>query len=454
MPSDDDASLRQEGLETQLRLLKAIHKDIVVANAEGTGPREPGEPFGHLHREGRLLLRSDVSDDVGSFLRGRGHDVRPSSRAAKGPDEGHGSVPWHLNGVEPGVGVQQVVASVHEEFEHDADGHPPASPHHVFFLAPYGWMCPATEPQPVVAGTDADPAQGPHTHGQRVDVAVLDTGLVPGAGDHAMWLAGIGDADLDPPDLFGIADMTSGPDGFVDPYAGHGTFIAGIIRRIAPGARMHVRRLAIDLRSEVTDPTYGADVVDELRVADHLRAAVAAGQKVVSLSAGGPTHHHRTPLSFHGLRALFERNDAVLVAAAGNGSTTQPFFPAALDWIVGVGALDAARTGLASYSNYGINADVYAPGTDLVNAYAYGTYLYFQPPDTGREHAFLGLARWSGTSFATPMVAGLVAARMSTRGESAPEALAALLEIATKQHHLAGVGPTLDPAYTDLGLTS
>jgi subtilisin family serine protease len=215
---------------------------------------------------------------------------------------------------------------------------------------------------------------------------------------------------------------------------------------------MHVRRLAIDLRSEVTEPAYGADVVDELHVADHLRAAVGAGHKVVSLSAGGPTHHHRTPLSFHGLRTLFRRDDAVLVAAAGNGSTAQPFFPAALDWVVGVGALDAARTGLASFSNHGINATVYAPGTDLVNAYAYGTYRYFQPPETGQEQAFLGLARWSGTSFATPMVAGLVAARMSARHESAPEALAALLDIAGKHHDLAGVGPTLDPAYADLGV--
>jgi subtilisin family serine protease len=452
MPNPDDADIRQQGLEAQLRLLHASHPDIVVTDATGTGPREPGEEFGHLHREGRLLLRSDVATDVGSFLRGRGHAVRPSSRAFAGPGAGHGTVPWHLDGVEPGRGVQEVVSSVHDEFGQDEDGHAAASAHHVFFLAPFGWLCPATEPQPVVAGAEADPAEGAAARGQGVDVAVLDTGLVAGAGDHAPWLYGISDSDPDPTDLFDIAKMTSVPDGYIDPYAAHGTFISGIIRRIAPAAQMHVRRLSIDLRREVTPPTYGADVVDELRVADHLRAAVAAGQKVVSLSAGGPTHHHRTPLSFHGLRSLFQREDAVLVAAAGNGSTAQPFFPAALDWVVGVGALDADRTGLASYSNHGINASVYAPGTDLVNAYAYGTYRYFQPPETGQEQAFLGLAQWSGTSFATPMVAGLVAARMSAQNETAPEALAALLHIAASYHHLAGVGPTLDPGYTDLGI--
>jgi subtilisin family serine protease len=149
---------------------------------------------------------------------------------------------------------------------------------------------------------------------------------------------------------------------------------------------------------------------------------------------------------------LFRRNDAVLVAAAGNGSTGQPFFPAALDWVVGVGALDAAKEHAAHFSNRGVNAAVYAPGTDLVNAYAYGTYRYFQPPDTGVERDFLGMARWSGTSFSAPMVAGLVAARMSAQGESAPRAVDRLLDIASTRHHLHGVGPTLDPAYTDLGI--
>ena len=450
MSDDAQAPVSLEVLEAQLSLLRASHPDIVVTDSDGVGPRQPGEPFGHLHREGRLLLRDDISDDIGAFLRDRGHDVRPSRHAANRP--AGTTVPWHLDGVEPGRGVQEVVASVHDEFGTDVDGHAAATPHHVFFLAPYGWLCPATEPQVPVAGVPADPAEGDLALGEGVDVAVLDTGLVAGADAHAPWLAGITRFDDDPPDLFDVANMTSAPDGFIDPYAAHGTFIAGIIRRIAPAARLQVRRLAIDLRSEVTEPTYGADVVDELHIADHMRAAVESGAKVVSLSAGGPTHHHRMPLSFHGLRSLFRRNDAVLVAAAGNGSTGQPFFPAALDWVVGVGALDAAKQHAAPFSNRGVNAAVYAPGTDLVNAYAYGTYRYFQPPDTGVERDFLGMARWSGTSFSAPMVAGLVAARMSAQNESAPRAVERLLDIASTRHHLHGVGPTLDPAYTDLGI--
>ena len=64
--------------------------------------------------------------------------------------------------------------------------------------------------------------------------------------------------------------------------------------------------------------------------------------------------------------------------------------------------------------------NVYARGRDLVNAFCVGTYNVPLP----REHAhgvadvrkFDGLARWSGTSFAAPMVTGAIAAHMSATG--------------------------------------
>jgi len=57
-------------------------------------------------------------------------------------------------------------------------------------------------------------------------------------------------------------------------------------------------------------------------------------------------------------------------------------------------------------------------------------------------HFLRPLARWSGTSFAAPLVSGTIAARMGRTGESSRQAAEALLNEA-QQNAIDGIGPVL-----------
>ena len=141
---------------------------------------------------------------------------------------------------------------------------------------------------------------------------------------------------------------------------------------------------------------------------------------------------------------LRHRKDVVFVAAAGNDGSRQPFWPAAFDWAISVGATDLGGTRRPLFSNFGPWVNVSAPGEGLVNAFAVGDYVCNEGGLKGKPRTFKGLARWSGTSFAAPMVAGMIAARMSGTGRKAPEAADELMRIASANSH-PGIGPVLVP---------
>ena len=95
--------------------------------------------------------------------------------------------------------------------------------------------------------------------------------------------------------------------------------------------------------------------------------------------------------------------DIPIVASAGNGNSCRPSYPAYLEDVIAVGALDTA--GRAWFSNFGGWVDACAPGVDVVSTF----FTAARDTTFGVERAFTGWATWSGTSFAAPKVAAVLA---------------------------------------------
>ncbi len=310
----------------------------------------------------------------------------------------------------------------------------------------YGTVCPATEPEEVITPQAAEnpasvrealwPSVGDPAAGRNVRISVVDTGLLSGATAWAPWIQGVRpntSADIEDPDQITVDSMGRGMDGFADPYAGHGTFVSGVIRCVAPGSHIVVERAL-----GVSGFTW------ESRLVTQIHDALSRSPDIISMSAGCYTRGNIPSLAFQVLweERLSQLGGVALVAAAGNDSRTAPFWPAAFPWCVGVGSTSRDGQRRSWFSNHGAWVDVYAPGEEIVNAYAhlkYKTIVSGQVRDTSA-----GIVKWSGTSFSTPIVTGLIAARMSSTGENARQAADALLAGARYQFR-PGVGPRLFP---------
>jgi len=400
----------------------------------------------YMYAEGQLLARDEYLQAVLDIVRGQLDRDGDRSRSADRPSDRELFV---LERVVPGVtlvtllpqGTQQAPPPVLPIIE-QADqilGPGNVTPDHVLTVTPAG-PCPATEPEPAYFGTEPYPSVCHENSGAGIVVFVADTGLLEHAEHHHPWLRGVRralnpDGSVQPPD----PDRT--PDGkWIPPYCGHGTFVAGEVRCLAPQADVIVANIFA-----VAGSTLEHDLVQQLD------QALSLGVDVFNLSIACGTRDQLTSLGFDGFQQrLNQYKGVVCIVAAGNNASKVPTYPAALAGMVSVGALGADWRGRARFSNYGGWVDVYAPGRDLVNAFASGTYVCHDAPYVDDKRHFHGMAKWSGTSFSTPLVTGMVAARMSRTGETGPEAAAALLNEARAQA-IPGVGAVLLPPGGPIG---
>lgn len=217
-------------------------------------------------------------------------------------------------------------------------------------------------------------------------VAVLDTGISrshPALSGAVLPGWDYLDDDADPAESRDGVDDDA--DGRVDESFGHGTFISGLVRLVAPEAKILPLRV---LDSDGRGNTFV--------VAQAIEDATSAGADVISLSFGTTVKPSSDVLK-DALKSA-EKAGVVVVAAAGNSAGKAEQFPAASSHVVAVGALAQDGSGLAGFSGSGGWVDVAAPGERVAGPVPGGGYAW-----------------WNGTSVATPFVAGQAALLRSQR---------------------------------------
>jgi subtilisin family serine protease len=218
------------------------------------------------------------------------------------------------------------------------------------------------------------PAAHKVTKGRGVKIAVLDTGVDPLHPDLA-------DAFTDPDH---VANFTPSRFGGIDKQ-GHGTHCCG--RAFGRGENHGVAPEATGISVKVLGDD-GSGTVDEIaKGARHANKTL--GADVLSFSLGGPTADRFMPPVF----AECEADGVIIIAAAGNEGPNPNTvgFPGGYTQAVCVGAKDINRA-IAKFSSRGPALFVVGPGVNIRSQYPGGQY-----------------ATMSGTSMATPHVAGLAA---------------------------------------------
>lgn len=383
-----------------------------------------GGGLGYMFARGQLLVRDQSLTRVLEILE------QPDERELRDSD------PGRLQRITPGVQLVTLVPTPSGEQHLVPDavslvdrelGLGIVTPNQVLTVSPTAGGCPATEPEPAYAGIEPYPSVCHGNGGAGVLIYMADTGLLAEPARGHPWLHGVREGDA------GDLDPGNGQDP-IPPYTAHGTFVAGVARCVAPAAEVIVTNAFA-----IAGSTLESDLVPRLV------GALGLGVDIFHLTIAAPTRADLPLIAFEAwLKLLRQYKGVVVVVAAGNSGSRRPSWPAAFSEVVSVGALAADWRSRASFSNHGGWVDVYAPGRDLINAYTSGTYVCHVEPYTGQQRQFYGMAKWSGTSFSTPIVTGLIASRMSRTGENGQQAAAALLAEARAQA-IPGVGPILLP---------
>lgn len=214
----------------------------------------------------------------------------------------------------------------------------------------------------------------------RINIAILDTGV-----------------DLDHPDLAGkiVSNVRFSNSGSTDDVYGHGTHVAGIAAAMTnngigvAGLGYSSTIMNVKVLDDNGMGAYSWIVAGIIWAADN-------GAEIINLSLGAP---YDSSAMEDAVNYAWSKG-VVVVAAAGNNGDTTPMYPAYYTNCIAVAATDVNDT-LAYFSSYGEWVDVSAPGVSIYSTAKNNGYGYM-----------------SGTSMASPDVAGLAALVFTVVGDS------------------------------------
>ncbi|RPA94405.1 cuticle-degrading serine protease [Choiromyces venosus 120613-1] len=215
--------------------------------------------------------------------------------------------------------------------------------------------------------------------------------------------------------------------------AGHGTHVAGTIGGRTYGVAKKANLIAVKVLDEKGQGATTRVIEGMEWVVSDAKRKGKQDTSVANMSLGGRVSRAIDAAAQAGVSAGI----TFAVAAGNEGRDASTSSPAAVPSVLTVGATDADDS-IAVYSNYGPLIDVFAPGTDITSTWIGASGF--------------AINTMSGTSMATPHVAGLAAYLIALEGLSgAIEVTARIKELAV-QGTVKGVGRTTTSALINNGI--
>lgn len=224
----------------------------------------------------------------------------------------------------------------------------------------------------------------------RIKVAVIDTGVSSHTGEFDGRLTQI--------------DVGFGLEPIMNNDNAHGTFVASCIAAamdngiggagVAPDVSIVGYRIANE---------YGG--LDGAAILSSVLSSIEEGVDIVNMSFGGPIYD---PIEEYVFQKAYDAG-ITLVASAGNEDSNNLAYPSCYSTTISVAATNRAND-KSAFSTYGVNVDIAAPGTNISGVIQDGSNYMM-----------------SGTSFSSPITAGVAALYMSKYGHTAPAVMKEVL---------------------------